>query len=142
MRTLMTRTTMWLAPVLAGTLIALLSAPVHAQAQSQARAGARTGAAPLDAPLNRIGEGRRLFLKYNCYSCHGMRAEGGMGPPIADRDVDTVRSAVMFGRAGGMRSFADYLDEKDVQRLAAYFRSIGTDKEPMFNDWWEDIPPK
>jgi cytochrome c551 len=137
MRTL-TRTTIWLAPVLVGTLLALLSAPVPAQTS----AAAPKGPVVLDAPLNRIGEGRRLFLKYNCYSCHGMRAEGGMGPPIADRDIDVVRSAVMFGRDGGMRSFAEFLDEKDVRRLASYLKSIGTDKEPMFNDWWEDIPPK
>jgi mono/diheme cytochrome c family protein len=134
----LTRTTIWLAPVLVGTLLALLSAPVPAQTA----AAAPKSLVVLDAPLNRIGEGRRLFLKYNCYSCHGMRAEGGMGPSIADRDIDVVRSAVMFGRAGGMRSFADFLDEKDVRRLAAYLKSIGTDKEPMFNDWWEDIPPK
>ena len=137
MRTL-TRTTIWLAPVLVGTLLALLSAPVPAQTS----AAVPKGPVVLDAPLNRIGEGRRLFLKYNCYSCHGMRAEGGMGPPIADRDIDVVRSAVMFGRDGGMRSFAEFLDEKDVRRLASYLKSIGTDKEPMFNDWWEDIPPK
>jgi cytochrome c553 len=41
-----------------------------------------------------------------------------------------------------MRSFAEFLDEKDVRRLAAYLKSIGTGKEPMFRDWWEDIPPK
>ena len=132
---------MWLAPILAGTLFALLSAPVPAQTATPAapRAGA---VPPPDAPLNRIGEGRRLFLKYNCYSCHGMRAEGGMGPPIAHKDIDEVRSAVTFGREGGMRSFADFLDEKDVRRIAAYLKSIGTDKEPMFRDWWVDIPPK
>jgi cytochrome c551 len=137
MRTL-TRTTIWLAPVLVGTLLALASAPAPAQTAP----AAATKNSVLDAPLNRIGEGRRLFLKYNCYSCHGMRAEGGMGPPIADKDIDEVRSAVMFGREGGMRSFAEFLDEKDVRRLASYLKSIGTDKEPMFNDWWVDIPPK
>ena len=139
MSKLMTRTAMWLAPVLAGTLIALASAPAPAQAKGQP---AVQGASPLDAPLNRIGEGRRLFLKYTCYSCHGMRAEGGMGPNIAHREIDEVRSAVMFGREGGMRSFAEFLDEKDVRRLAAYLKSIGTDREPMFRDWWEDVPPK
>jgi mono/diheme cytochrome c family protein len=71
-----------------------------------------------------------------------MRAEGGMGPPIAHKGLDEVRSAVTFGRDGGMRSFADFLDEKDIRRIASYLKSIGTDKEPMFRDWWEDIPPK
>ncbi|MFO1341242.1 MAG: cytochrome c [Burkholderiaceae bacterium] len=94
------------------------------------------------APLTRAGEGRRLFLKLNCYSCHGMFATGGMGPNIVHADELAVRNAVLNGREGGMRSFADYVTDKDVKRLAAYLKSIGTAKEPTFKDWWIDVPPK
>jgi mono/diheme cytochrome c family protein len=58
------------------------------------------------------------------------------------RDLDTVRSAVLGGREGGMPSFAAYVDDKDIRRIARYLGSIGTDKEPFFNDWWVPIPPK
>src|SRR5690349_17525183 len=99
----MRRTLGWMATTL-GVLLAL---PAVAQTAAKATAPetlvrvAPEGAeAPLTGPLNRIGEGRRLFLKMNCYGCHGIGATGGMGPNIVGRDVDTVRDAVTFGRAG------------------------------------------
>jgi mono/diheme cytochrome c family protein len=100
------------------------------------------GASPLGAPLSQAGEGRRLFLKLNCYSCHGMAATGGMGPNIVHRSLAEVSDAVLGGRPGGMPSFAAHVDEKDIRRLAAYLKTIGTDREPVFNDWWIRIPPK
>jgi mono/diheme cytochrome c family protein len=94
------------------------------------------------APLPPEGEGRRLFLKLNCYGCHGMYASGGMGPSIVHAERGDVREAVMQGEDGGMPSFHQYVGDKDIRRLAAYLKSIGTDKEPVFKDWWIDIPPK
>ena len=115
---------------------ALAPAPMPPQTQ------AATAVHTTGAPLSRAGEGRRLFLKLNCYSCHGMFATGGMGPNIVHAEEAEVRNAVLNGREGGMRSFADYVTDKDIKRLSAYLRSIGTDKEPTFKDWWIDIPPK
>ena len=94
------------------------------------------------APLPPEGEGRRLFLKLNCYGCHGMYATGGMGPNIVHAERGDVREAVMRGEDGGMPSFHQYVGDKDIRRLAAYLKSIGTEKEPFFKDWWIDIPPK
>jgi mono/diheme cytochrome c family protein len=126
--------------MLASTLGVLLALP--AVAETAARAVPEGAQEPMAGPLNRIGEGRRLFLKMNCYGCHGIGATGGMGPNIVGRDVATVRDAVMEGRAGGMRSFRDYLTEKDVRRIAAYLNSIGTEDEPFFTHWWKANPPK
>ncbi len=94
------------------------------------------------APLPPEGEGRRLFLKLNCYGCHGMYATGGMGPNIVHAERGDVREAVMQGEDGGMPSFHQYVGDKDIRRLSAYLKSIGTAKEPFFKDWWIDIPPK
>src|ERR1043165_7316593 len=121
----MRRTLGWMAATL-GVMLALPAA-----AESVAQAAPNGAQEPLTGPLNRIGEGRRLFLKMNCYGCHGIAAAGGMGPNIVGRDVDTERDAVMEGRDGGMRSFRDYLTEKDVRRIAAYLNSIGTEDEPQ-----------
>lgn len=118
-------------------LLSLAAGPCGAQA---AAPGAL--ASPERAALGRIGEGRRLFLKLNCYACHGMYATGGMGPNIVGRDIATVRAAVLFGREGGMPSFAAYVDDRDIRRLAAYLQSIGSTVEPKFKDWWEKFPPK
>lgn len=131
----------WTLGWMLGSTLGLLSLPVLA-AEAGPQATTAGALAPLGGPLSMPGEGRRLFLKLNCYSCHGMGATGGMGPNIVGRDVDTVRSAVLGGREGGMPSFAAYVDDKDIRRIARYLGSIGTDKEPFFNDWWVPIPPK
>ena len=132
----MRKTLGWMATTL-GVLLAL-----PAVAETSAQVASEGAQEPMAGPLNRIGEGRRLFLKMNCYSCHGNGATGGMGPNIVGRNVDEVRDAVTFGRPGGMRSFADYLTEKDVRRIAAYLNSIGTEDEPFFTHWWKANPPK
>jgi cytochrome c oxidase cbb3-type subunit 3 len=57
-----------------------------------------------------MGEGRQLFVRFNCSGCHGGRAGGGMGPSL--RDVDwiygnndaQVFSSITEGRAHGMPS--------------------------------------
>ncbi|HEV8688984.1 MAG TPA: cytochrome c [Ideonella sp.] len=131
----------WTLGWMLGSTLGLLALPALA-AEAGPQAATAGAVAPLGGPLSMAGEGRRLFLKLNCYSCHGMGATGGMGPNIVGRDLDTVRSAVLGGREGGMPSFAAYVDDKDIRRIARYLGSIGTDKEPFFNDWWVPIPPK
>jgi mono/diheme cytochrome c family protein len=103
-------------------------------------------AAPMAAqvvpPLNAAGEGRREYLKLNCYSCHGMRAQGGMGPNIVHAESGDVNEAVMQGEEGGMISFSHYATKVDTKHLTAYLKSIGTPGEPTFNDWWVANPTK
>lgn len=92
--------------------------------------------------LGPAGEGRRLYLKLNCYSCHGMSPTGGMGPNIVHADMGDVSEAVMQGEGGGMRSYKTYVTPTDLANLTAYLRSIGTASEPKFRDWWVPIPTK
>jgi mono/diheme cytochrome c family protein len=139
----------WMSPkgsklgwMLGSALSALSLLALPAAAETARPAAAAESAPPPGGPLSMAGEGRRLFLKLNCYSCHGMGATGGMGPNIVHEERDDVREAVLNGMEGGMPSFAAYVDEKDIRRLAAYLKSIGTDKEPFFNDWWVPLPPK
>jgi mono/diheme cytochrome c family protein len=93
-------------------------------------------------PLNPAGEGRRLFLKLNCYSCHGMGAAGAMGPNIVHAEKGDLNEVLRGGEDGGMPSYRQYVNSRDVDNLAAYLKSIGTQNEPTFNDWWVKIPPK
>jgi mono/diheme cytochrome c family protein len=92
--------------------------------------------------LNAAGEGRRAFLQYNCYSCHGMYAAGGMGPNIVHAEKGDIREAVTQGESGGMPSFHTLLTSTDISNLAAYLKSIGTPAEPTFMDWWVPVPTK
>ena len=124
-------------------LVALMAMPLAltATASRAADAVAPSAAVPM-ASLNQAGEGRRLYLKLNCYSCHGMRAQGGMGPNIVHAEAGDVREAVWQGEDSGMISFKHYANKVDLKNLAAYLKSIGTAKEPRFNDWWLPNPAR
>jgi cytochrome c551 len=103
---------------------------------------AAQAASPAAPPLNAAGEGRRAYLKYNCYSCHGMYAGGGMGPNIVHAETGDVSEAVLQGEDHGMPSFKRYVTSQEINYLGAYLRSIGSAKEPKFMDWWEPVPSK
>lgn len=88
--------------------------------------------------LSPAGEGRRAWLKYNCYGCHGMRAEGGMAENVQREGAGIARE----GSEEGMPSYKRYLTERDIKNLEAYLKSIGTAAEPTFTHWWEPIPSR
>jgi cytochrome c oxidase cbb3-type subunit 3 len=82
------------------------------------------------------GEGRQLFIRFNCSGCHGGRAGGGMGPSL--RDVDWLygdREAQLFssiaeGRAHGMPSWQPRLTADQIWKLVTYIKSLRTRNEP------------
>jgi cytochrome c551 len=93
--------------------------------------------------LSAAGEGRRLYLKLNCYGCHGSSAQGGgMGPNIREANLGNVADAMREGAGGGMRAYSTYVNATDTANIAAYIASIGTPSEPKFKDWWVPVPPK
>ena len=122
-------------------LAALLALTPAAQAGSSGLSIRAPQAAPAQA-LDAAGEGRRLYLKLNCYGCHGMYGTGGMGPNIVRAEHGDVREALLQGEDKGMRSYRAYVNDRDITNLAAYLQSIGTPNEPTFKDWWKKIPPK
>jgi mono/diheme cytochrome c family protein len=86
-------------------------------------------------------EGRKVYLRENCYGCHGGRAGGGMGPNLRGGGGDDVREAVHQGEEGGMPAYPS-VTSADIQFLQAYFRSIRTSAEPTFTHWWEAVPTR
>jgi cytochrome c551 len=98
-------------------------------------------AALAQTTLGPIEEGRRVYLRENCYGCHGGRGGGGMGPNFrSDRpDADDVREVVRQGAEEGMPAFPQLTDQ-DIQNLSAYLRSLRTSAEPTFTHWWEPVP--
>jgi hypothetical protein len=82
-------------------------------------------------------EGRRVWLKLNCYICHGNTAQGAIGPAIVPGDL---QEALSYLGEGGMPAYHRYLNSGDVANLAAYLASIGTASEPTFVRWWEPVP--
>jgi cytochrome c551 len=91
--------------------------------------------------LSPAEEGRRVFLRENCYGCHGGRSGGGMGPNFRSNrpDEGAVEDAVREGKSGGMPAFRN-LSSQDISNLAAYFRTLRTRAEPTFTHWWEAVP--
>ena len=90
--------------------------------------------------LDAAGEGRRAYMRLNCYSCHSMGAHGGtMGPSLVGK-ADEVADAVPNGEDGGMPPFRNYLCTNDLANLKAYIQLLGTGSEPTFTDWWVDRP--
>jgi len=83
-----------------------------------------------------LGEGRQLFVRFNCSGCHGGRAGGGMGPSL--RDVDWIYgstdaqlfSSIAEGRAHGMPAWGTKLTDDQVWKLVAYIKSLRTPTEP------------
>jgi mono/diheme cytochrome c family protein len=86
-------------------------------------------------------EGRRIFVRENCYSCHGGFAGGGFCPSLrVDRpDESDVRQVVEEGTENGMPPFP-HLRERDIVNLCAYFQTLRTQHEPTFFHWWEPVP--
>ena len=84
-----------------------------------------------------MGEGRQLFVRFNCSGCHGGRAGGGMGPSL--RDVDwiygnddaQVFSSISEGRARGMPAWHTRLTADQIWKLVTYIKSLRTRNEPQ-----------
>jgi cytochrome c oxidase cbb3-type subunit 3 len=94
------------------------------------------GGNPYTQDRTAAGEGRQLFIRFNCVGCHGGRAGGGMGPSL--RDVDWLygdREAQLFssiveGRAHGMPSWQQRLTADQTWKLVTYIKSLRTRNEP------------
>ena len=86
-------------------------------------------------------EGRRIFVRENCYSCHGGFAGGAMCPSLREDPPDRsdVEEVVREGTESGMPPFPE-LTDRDIQNLAAYFQTLRTRREPTFLHWWEPVP--
>lgn len=87
-------------------------------------------------------EGRRAFVRMNCYSCHGMDAHGAsMGPSLVGAEAGDVNEAVLYGQERGMPSFKNNLCANDIRNLTAYLQLVGSGTEPTFTHWWENGMP-
>lgn len=82
-------------------------------------------------------QGRRAYLRLNCYSCHGDYAQGGTMAPSVQGDADDVQEAVMQGESG-MPSFAKVICPNDIANLRAYLngvKTLQTKNAPQLLDW-------
>ncbi len=126
--------------IMLGFALAFAAAAVSPGRAAELRYGLNGVPAPLP-DLGPVGNGRRIFMQYNCYGCHGGTARGEFGVNLVGEDIDDVTEAVTNGETyGGMPSFRKYLKQKDIENITAYLDSLGTKNEPTWYDWWVPYP--
>src|SRR6476620_3424692 len=76
-----------------GLFVIAAAGPLAAGAGQQAAPAPRTEAAPApqqqqNVPQGNAANGRKLFVSFGCYQCHGYEAqEGSAGPRLAPRPI-------------------------------------------------------
>jgi cytochrome c oxidase cbb3-type subunit 3 len=77
-----------------------------------------------------IGEGKHLFIAFNCNGCHG-QGGGGEGPSLMDNryrygsEPGNLFASVVEGRPNGMPSFRGKLTQQQAWQLVSYLRALG-----------------
>ncbi len=87
-----------------------------------------------------INEGEELYKLLNCYSCHGLRGGGGMGPDLTDEewkegtgDDTRVMDQVMTGR-NKMPGYDGVITEEEAWKVIAYVRTLYKG-DPLTIEW-------
>jgi cytochrome c oxidase cbb3-type subunit III len=86
---------------------------------------------PFEVNEANVAEGRRLYMRFNCYGCHGTQGGGGMGPSLISgrwrygtgTDVDLFKS-ITEGRPNGMPPFGAAIKEEERWKIITYIRSL------------------
>ena len=94
-------------------------------------------AAPQTAPAGNAEKGKQLFMKQNCYYCHGTAGQGGRdGARIAQTSLN-LQGVIRYVRkpTGAMPAFTEkILSDQELTDIYAYLKSLPAAKQP------NDIP--
>ena len=94
-------------------------------------------AAAQTPPAGNVENGKKLFMKENCYYCHGTGGQGGRdGARIAATALN-VQAVIRYVRqpTGGMPAFTDkIISDQELTDIYAYLKSLPAAKAP------KDIP--
>jgi mono/diheme cytochrome c family protein len=94
-------------------------------------------AAPQTAPSGNAEKGKQLFMKQNCYYCHGTAGQGGRdGARIAQTSLN-LQGVIRYVRkpSGAMPAFTEkILSDEELTDIYAYLKSLPAAKQP------KDIP--
>jgi cytochrome c oxidase cbb3-type subunit 3 len=85
---------------------------------------------PFEGNAQRVAEGAKLFIAYNCMDCHGADGSGAMGPSLQDNrwhfggTAGDVFQSIYEGRPDGMPSWGGRIGDDQIWRLVAYVRTL------------------
>ena len=112
------RSTCFVAPVTRAGICVLVGARRRRTQKSVRRRCCRRGQ-----------EGKRLFLKIGCYSCHGHEAEGAVGPDLTDDEwIYKPTDSMIFntiakdGAEPSCRRFRDQLKPEEIWKIVEFLR--------------------
>ncbi|HZR24669.1 MAG TPA: cytochrome c [Vicinamibacterales bacterium] len=79
----------------------------------------------LQQPAN-ADRGKRAFMEYYCYSCHGTDGQGGAGPRlVVGESPDRLIRYVRKPTGGNMPAYTSKsISDEDLRAIHAYLRSI------------------
>ncbi len=108
-------------------LAAIVLAGVAVAAQAPAQQPRPAAPAAPAAPVGNADNGKKLFVSYGCYQCHGYEAQGSSatGPRLGPRPI-AFAAVVRYVRAptGQMPPYTDkVLPEKDLADIYAFLQS-------------------
>src|SRR2546421_2170572 len=94
-------------------------------------------AAAQTPPAGNVENGKKLFMKQNCYYCHGTTGQGGRdGARIAQTALN-AQGVIRYVRkpTGGMPAFTEkILSDRELTDIYAYLKSLPAAQAP------KDIP--
>jgi len=92
-------------------LLAVLAAPLYGQT----------------APPGDANNGKKLWVKNNCYTCHGYDGHGGAGAKVAPKPIPfpAFMAIVRHPPASTMPTFSEkVISDSDLRDIWAYLNSI------------------
>ena len=85
---------------------------------------------PFQGNAQRIAEGSKLFISYNCLDCHGAEGSGAMGPSLQDSrwhfggTAGEIYQSIYEGRPDGMPAWGSRIADDQIWRLVAYVQTL------------------
>ena len=113
----------------------LIAHPDHVQLGLSVARPQLTLVNPREHDAKALGEGKVLFVSYNCADCHGSEGSGGTGPSLQDgrshfgSSVGDVYESIEEGRPDGMPAWGGRIPESQVWALVSYVRSLEAGKD-------------
>lgn len=89
--------------------------------------GSGAAAQTKDAPAGNAGNGKKLWVRDGCYSCHGFEGHGGVGPKLAPRPIPAAAfiAIVRHPPPSGMPTFTEkVISNGDLADMWAYLKSV------------------
>jgi len=79
------------------------------------------------APAGNAENGKRVYVKYGCYTCHAYDGHGGAGPKLAPHPIASVAfiAIVRHPPPSGMPVFTSKIvSDAELNDMLAYLKSI------------------